>query len=245
MLGKFSQRSQYSETLFVSSQQQMEKAFKEHNIIDLMPISENSCELEILADQKTTPNRTGNCIIGAFVTAHARIQLHKDIMSLQSRGYEVFYCDTDGIIFIDPNPKLSRPLPLSLSPCPGDYKHELGNNVIIKSFACLARKTYSLSFTKKDQKTNEVSVKSSGLSLSSFLAKKALSISDFKNLLLNWQQTKEMSIEVPQLRRFLNTQSSTVHHKICNHKLSNQLNVQRIVQNTSLKTRPFGFCDRK
>ncbi len=241
MLGKFSQRAQFSETLFVQSQAQMEKVFSEENVVDIMPISENICEIEISPHvENAKKTRSGNCIIGAFVTAHARIQLHKDLMTLHSRGYKLFYCDTDGIIFTDPKPQVSKPLPLSLSPCPGDYKHELGSDINIESFACLARKTYSLSFTKKGATSNETCVKSSGLSLVSTEAKKALSIDDFERLLSNWQ-TKEMAIPVPQLRRFLITESRSVQHKICKQRLSNKIDVQRFVKNISSSTLPFGF----
>ncbi len=39
MLGKFSQRSHFSETLFVNSQEEMEKVFVEENVVDFLPIS--------------------------------------------------------------------------------------------------------------------------------------------------------------------------------------------------------------
>ncbi len=242
MLGKFSQRSHFSETLFVNSQEEMEKVFVEENVVDFVPISENICQLEILppSDKARSKTQSGNCIIGAFVTAHARIQLHKDLMSLIARGFQLYYCDTDGIIFSDPNLKLSRPLPLSLSPCPGDYKHELGNQIHITSFACLARKTYSLTFQKKGKTKTETCVKSSGLSLSSYFAKEAISTSDFKILLANWQ-TKEMTIPIPQLRHFLISEEKTVRHKISEQKLSNKLDIQRRIQSVSSQTLPYGY----
>ncbi len=243
MLGKFSQRSHYSETLFINSQEQIEKVFSEHEILDLLPISENICELEILPTSKCSSpsaSRSGNCIIGAFVTAYARIQLHNDLMALNSRGFIPFYCDTDSIIFSDPKPCLKRPLPLSLSPCLGDYKNELGNNMCIQSFACLARKTYSIAFTDKSDQKEKISIKSSGLSLSGTLAQKSIKMQDFISLLSNWE-TKAMTVEVPQLRNFLIKDSSSVQHRISKHKLSNKLDVQRYVQNISSPTLPFGY----
>ena len=250
MLGKFSQRPQYSQTLYVNSQEEMEKAFREHEIVDVLPVSEKICELEILpllnqhSTKSTTGTRASNCIIGAFVTAYARIQLHKDILTLKARGYEPYYCDTDAIIFRDPNPSLLRPMPLSLSPCLGDYKHELGNQVTIQSFACLARKTYSISYFDKSKKQNKICVKSSGLTLSSSLAQKALNSKDFEVLLRNSQKT-EMSIKIPQLRSFMIRDSGNVQHRISDHKLSNKINIQRIVQSESTTsntyTLPFGY----
>ena len=250
MLGKFSQRLYFSQSVYAKSQQDIEEAAQKHNIVDILPISENICELEILpslVNQHSTKSsmstRSGNCVIGAFITAHARIQLHKDVMALKARGYEPYYCDTDGIIFLDPNPTLCRPLPLSLSPCLGDYKHELGNQIVINSFACLARKTYSLSFFDKSKNHNEICVKSSGLSLSSTFAKKSLNSTDFHRLLSNWQK-KEMSVEIPQLRNFIRKETGNVDHRVSSHKLSNKVNIQRIVHNISGNTIPFGY-DRK
>ncbi len=245
MLGKFSQRANYSQTVFVNSQAEMEKAFSEHDIVDVLPISEDTCELEILSRQKGNPattSRAGNCIIGAFVTAYARIQLHKDLMCLFSRGYHIYYVDTDAIIFVDPQPSLNRLMPLSLSPCLGDYKHELGTHANIKSFACLARKTYSISFLNENTKSNEVSVKSSGLSLSGSIAQNTISSKEFKILLKKWDKSSETSyVEIPQLRRFLNKNDGTVYHKISNQKLNNNINVQRIIQSVTSNTLPFGF----
>ncbi len=240
MLGKFSQRQEYSQTIFVNSQEQIEEAFQKHEVVDLLPISENICELEILPQFANQKSRTGNCVIGAFVTAYARIQLHKDMMLLNSRGFHLYYCDTDGIIFADPNVTLRRTLPLPLSPCLGDYKNELGNDVTIESFACLARKTYSITFVSKLEKESQICIKSSGLSLSSKLAQNALNYSDFKTLLSNFAENP-MSVEVPQLRSFVIKNTNTVQQKISRHKVSNHLNVQRFVTNVSNPTLPFGY----
>ncbi len=241
MLGKFSQRPQYSEVLYVNTQEQIEKIFSEEEILDIVPISENICELEILTQNQNPSSRSGNCVIGAFVTALARIQIHKDLMLLDSRGYDICYVDTDGIIFVDPTASCN--LPLSLSVCPGDYKHELGAEASLKSFACLARKTYSISYSSKS--TKKVSVKSSGLSLSGSLAKKELQMTDFLALLSHWVAEKEMKVKIPQHRSFVVQERNTITHKISNHHLSNKLDVQRVVQDINKPTLPFGYCHSK
>ncbi len=243
MLGKFSQRSQYSQNVFVNSQDEMEKYFAEHEVIDVLPISEKVCELEILTANGERKPRSGNCIIGAFVTAYARIELHKDLMSLFLRGYELYYADTDAIIFTDPLPAVSRPLPLSLSPCFGDYKHELGPQSIIQTFACLARKSYSISFLNQESNTEEISIKSSGLSLSSNIVKKCISSKDFEVLLQNWHE-KEMTVEIPQLRKVLNRKDRTINHKISNHHISNTIDIQRVVDSIMSETLPFGYTEK-
>ncbi len=242
MLGKFSQRSQFSETIFVQSQADIEALYQKSNIIDVLGISDNICEIQILPDEvKKMPNRSGNCIIGAFVTSYARIHFHKDMQKLLNFGFNLCYVDTDGIICTGPK---HAKFPLSVSPCLGDYKYELGFKTEIKSFACIAKKSYSLSFLNPNTQEKGCTVKSSGLSLVSSHSLKKATHEKFKNMVLNWNRQQPDTIEIQQMRKFIIKNQRSVKSQISTFKLSNSLDVHRIVSNIHEMTVPYGFCSQ-
>ncbi len=247
MLGKFSQRAQFPETIYIKTQEELEAMYERSNIVDVQGISEDICEIQIFPnDIKKTPNRSGNCIIGAFVTAFARIQLHKDLKSLQNRGFELCYVDTDGIIFTCPQEKENQ-IPLAITPCLGDYKHELGENNEIELYSCIAKKSYSLSYTDKITKKPGFSIKSSGLSLLSDISQQNISPKTFQNMVLNWQKKEVSTFSVPQLRTFVvkDENLSFVQSKIMTFKISNSLNnFTRVLIDVNKMTLPYGYMKR-
>ncbi len=243
MLGKFSQRTQFPETVFVCSQAEIEEIYQKTEMADILGITDNICEIQILPDKETnSPNRSGNCIIGAFVTAYARTQLHKDMALLKRSGFSLCYVDTDGIIFSGPK---SHSLPLSVSPCLGDYKHELGNGNQIKSFACIAKKTYCISYLNNKTQKEEYSIKCSGLSLSSAISAQNLSPKEFEKMLFEFARNEKSGFQIPQLRKYVVQKDTTVNSRITNVKLSNTLDIQRIVEAIDQPTYPYGFRKNK
>ncbi len=242
MLGKFSQRAEFPETMYVKSQENLEEFYETGNIVDVQGISEEICEIQLFPEeQKSTPNRSGNCIIGAFVTAYARIELHKDLQALHSSGFKLCYVDTDGIIFAGPKEKQ---IPLCVSPCLGDYKHELGKDSEIQLYSCIAKKSYSLSFVDKKTKKSGYSIKSSGLSLTSEISSEKISPKDFENMVLNWQKNEPTTVTVPQFRTFVLKDDNSVCNKISNFKLSNNLNFCRCLFNVHDMSLPYGFTSK-
>ena len=239
-LGKFSQRKQFSETIYIKTQKQLEENFLNGNLIDIQPVTDNICEIQIEQEENpNVPRRNGNCVIGAFVTAFARIKLHQEMLSLVKNGFDLYYIDTDGIIFAGPS---TSNVPLNVSPCLGDFKHELGKNSLIDSFYCLGRKNYSLSYTKEGK--NCSAIKCSGLALSSSFASEKVTVEEYKELLQGWEQDKEMAIQVPQLRKYVVHDDNAVQHKIRTIKLSNCINTQRkLPRSIGNETLPFGYED--
>ncbi len=81
-------------------------------------------------------NSNTNCVIGAFVTAQARLKLLSELNKL---GDRVLYYDTDSIIYIHIeglyNPSLGNFL--------GDFTNELIDNESIVEFASGGPKNYA------------------------------------------------------------------------------------------------------
>ncbi len=242
MLGKFSQKSQFPETMYIKNQKNLETLYETSNIIDIQGISEDICEIQILPEEqelKKTPNRSGNCIIGAFVTAYARIALHEDLQALHLNGFKLCYVDTDGIIFAGPKDK---EMPLCVSPCLGDYKHELGKDSEFQLYSCIAKKSYSFSYFNKKTQESGYSIKSSGLSLLSEISSESVSPTKFEKMVLNWQNKESTTISVPQLRTLVLKDENSVHNKLTSFKLSNTLNFCRYLVNVNEMTIPYGYC---
>ncbi len=239
MLGKFAQRSQFPQTLFVNSQEQIEEAFAKNELIDFFPVTNEICQLEVLPneDLKRGPKRSGNCVIAAFVTAYGRIHLHKTLLNLKENGFEPYYVDTDSIIFAGPKQKA---LPLSISPCLGEFKHELGAKATIQSFACLGRKNYCINY--KVDNTQHTCTKTSGLLLSSTIASQATT--GYENILLARNENKVKTLNVPQIRQFVLKEETKITQKLLNVRVSNEIDVQRFCSHEVTKeTVPFGYLE--
>ena len=74
---------------------------KGHSIENVIDLDEYFCQLVAEEDKKTYTgiDRKTNCTVLAFITARNRIRLHRQMMVLEKDGSNVFYCDTDSILF--------------------------------------------------------------------------------------------------------------------------------------------------
>ena len=73
-----------------------------------------------LSAEKCVPNLPQtNEVVGAYVTACARIYLYSDLNRIQENA---IYCDTDSVIFIQPS---AEPWPIATGENLGDMQSEL------------------------------------------------------------------------------------------------------------------------
>ena len=235
MLGKFSQKSNVPEIIYVKSKEAVDSLFCEQELVDIVPISEDICELQI-HQEEGIPKRNSNCIIGAFITSWARIRLHQDLIKLKKAGCSLYYVDTDGIIF---SSKRNQEIPLVCSPCLGDYKHELGPNVEITSFSCLGRKNYSISYTENGLSKSLVKV--SGLTLRSKIAEDCLTVQKYEKLVQGLKDNIATEFSIPQFRKYACKNEANVTKKILAVRINNEVQVQRIVQGVEKETQPYGY----
>ncbi len=128
-------------------------------------------------------NRRGNCIIGAYITAIARIHMHTHLSKLVSHGFTPLYEDVDGLIFIGPDDTKTLPVPCGSSF--GEFKHELGNDSDILTFHAMSKKNYCIRYNLKGQ-TSEIT-KIRGISFHSVFAKKCLSSTEYIKLFEEYQ----------------------------------------------------------
>ena len=94
-------------------------------------------------------NRSFSCILGAFVTAYARVTLHESICFLHRQGCLIVYVDTDSIIYlrnihIHPDAILQNIHPTKM----GAWKNEAPNDTI-ESGTFVGPKNYTMTFKAK------------------------------------------------------------------------------------------------
>lgn len=230
-LGKFNQKTSNINSKLVRSSMEMEKLFEEcgENIVDFNEITDSLCQVHLKSNSPThIQNRQKNPTILAFVTARARISLHKNLMNLVAHNYKPFYTDTDSILFSGPN----KNYPLEFGLSFGSFKHELGENAKIKKFQGYGRKNFYLSFQKPNEH-DDMLVKIAGLSLNSELAKK-----DFKNLFLDPKP------KIRQVRNVFQKHSQTKSTQIRYITINNvDFQCERKVSEDCpiLSTKPWGF----
>ncbi len=177
-LGKLNQKQHYIRNSFVKSAEEMEKLFEEKRdkIIGFNDDHEDICQV-FYEGNNSILNRKRNPTCLAFITAKARIFLHKRILDLAEKNFLPFYVDTDSILFAGNSKK--HLCPLKFGHAFGDFKHELGENTTITSFNCMGRKNFSLIYNENGGGEEKRLTKICGMSLNSKISQEqfALSIS--------------------------------------------------------------------
>jgi len=91
------------------------------------------------ADERVPSLRHTNEVIGAYVTAGARIYLYGFLDKLQE---EAIYCDTDSVIFVQPGP-VCEPTLINSGDNLGQMQSELKKGEIIVEVVCAGPKNYA------------------------------------------------------------------------------------------------------
>jgi len=130
-----------------------------------------------------------NEVIGAYVTAGARIHLYSFLDRLQENA---IYCDTDSVIFIQPS---GEPWPIAKGDKLGDMQSELKPSEFLVGFASGVPKNYAYSLISNEgEKT----------------------VCKFRGITLNYQASKLVNFEVIKTKILGEGESANVHteHKI-------------------------------
>ncbi len=232
VIGKFSQRSSFQNTQYVSQAQDIEDlVLAGADIADFQTISDDICEVQTTPTSKHEKNRKTNPIITAFVTSLSRIEMHQNILLLNKSGCCPYYTDTDSLIFSAPK---HTTLPFELNGGLGYFKPEY--KTPLNGFCCIGKKSYAIS--SYDNKTE---TKICGLSLGSKGAKETVTFEDLEMFLLENVPLKK----VPQTRTNTKIADRTfsVHKAVRNINVTTSLNFSRILRNgkNGMFTTPYGF----
>ena len=186
IIGKLGQNNEYPKDVFVHTASQILKHTKDSNSVieDIALVNEDTMYLRVSKKKKSNQNnRTGNCLIYAYLTAYARIGMHKSVCELSSNGSKVFALEADAIAFSTP----SDVQPMEFGETIGAFKSEFQN---IEAYSTLGPKTSAIQYRIGDNLHSLVKVK--GLNLSGDQASSTVSndlYEDFvQNLLLGIEQ---------------------------------------------------------
>ncbi len=238
-VGKFSQRASYTNTTFVTNAQDIDDLLEqEHSINDFTVLGEDICEVQTTNINPLSPCRKTNPVIGSFVTALSRIDMHRHIISLARHGFRPLYTDTDSLIFCGDSRKK---IPLPISSNFGDFRKEHTNPT---AFCCIGKKNYAVSLNEEEQQDiNKTCVlKVRGLSFKGKNAQALVNFKTFENFLL--RNSKE--VKIPQARLTKKSKTFEMSHQIANIKLGTMLNFNRILtKSPHFTTLPYGFVENK
>ena len=235
-VGKFSQKPNYTNTTFVSSAQDIEDLLQqEQSINDFTVLGEDVCEVQTRNTNPLIPCRKTNPVIGSFVTALSRIDMHRHIMTLKTHGFRPLYTDTDSLIFCGDS---SKHVPLPISNNFGEFRKEYTNPT---AFCCIGKKNYAVSLSEEEATKKPCVLKIRGLSLKSTNAQAAVNFKTFENFLS--ENSKEVPV-IPQVRVTKKSKSFQISHQITHIKLATSLNFNRILTKSPYyATLPYGYVE--
>ena len=232
-LGKFNQKQQHISNTFVSNSEEMQQLFQERgeDILGFNDLDENLCHVTLSNKSVNSKfkSRKTNPTVLAFITAKARIMLHRNIIHLTNNGFQPYYVDTDSILFSG-NKSICPPLNFGLAF--GQFKHELGETTEITEFQAYGRKNFLLRYQNQENMQKKMLAKVCGMTLNS-----KISQDEFSKLAC------ERRPKITQVRNFF--ESSVRHHQPRVQTVTyNNVEIRcerRICQDNILSTKPWGY----
>ena len=241
LFGKFIQRSDQLDVVFVRSQTELTNIFLSGKIIDdFVCINDNVCMLFVKKDvNKLPPNRKQNVYIGSQITAFARETIYKHLQKLLSLpNYRVYQVECDAIYFSGPS---NMRCPLPLSHAVGDFKLEYSTN--IQKFFAFGPKHYVINYLDEKGTIQNI-CKYSGLNLSSELNKAIVDEKLFESFLNDFINSIQSCFTL--YHKVTKSNYKCLSFETCMQRFSfqNKISTQRIVDvddKIFLKTYPYGF----
>ena len=234
--GKFGQKSNPKQTLFITDQSQIDTLISgNENIHDIFLVNENLCIAEVEKNLKLlAPNRSGNCYIASQITAFSREFIHRAILSVDAIPQsKIILVDCDSLMFTLPETTVP---PFMVSDAVGDFKNETDGKIL--SFFSLGPKNYLIT----SEKDNEIQVKRklSGLCLSHAAD---IDAELYENFLNDYAKNIFASKRLTQAKKKLDFAQRSVTINNCSYLLTNNVSKKRNVNKFSpeLLTYPYGF----
>ena len=199
LFGKLQQKSNYSKTVFVSSQFELEELYRkyEDNILNIICHSEKVCQINYLEKTKLrNVNLNQNCYLGAQITSYARFNIYNYLKKLdETKGIKLFYCDTDSIFGTK---KSHVELPLIVGEKVGEFKHVYPGK--ISSFYCLGLKKYCLTYKNNNNEITTVT-KLAGINLNNQISSSEISEHLYRTYIDQFLNNIKSSTEIPSVKK--------------------------------------------
>lgn len=235
--GKFSQRIDKGQILFLTSQQELEKHALSQNIKDIICLSDNVCMIETASNIcKLNPDRKHSMYIGAQITAYGRQVIYSHLMTLiKTPKCKIFHVNCDSLYFT--LPKISK-MPFVINNHVGNFKNVFNGNII--SYISFGPKQYCISYQSLQNLCTETRI--SGLSIHHTIANLDYK-TIFETLLKNHEKQLFQAVQFPQTKKQITLKTMAVKYYSQKFTLSNNLTLRRYICYNSkhLDTLPFGL----
>jgi hypothetical protein len=239
--GRFALKNHYNSFFFCKTLREIENYANKDNteLVNILPISENICQIEIAQSQKSKVNLNGSLYITSQINSLARQYLYDQIIKVEHANGIVLSCNTDSIIFAL---KKDVQNPLDISPEIGSFKDVLPGCEII-SFYSLNPRNYSILYKNENNKLcHQLKVK--GLSLKSENCLQSISHENYA-LFVDQNFTSNIeTIYIPQMKKKFNKNSKTFTEILSGFTFSSETHVKRYLpqsDNLQYQTYPYGF----
>jgi hypothetical protein len=233
-LGKLSQNELKKRVCYVRNWEELYKLITNPNykISTINPIHDFLAEVTYEErDFMIGLQRNTHCVVYSHVTAFARTEMLQDMKLIQQLGYNLFYTDTDSIIFSLPDDDYNdfcKKFDLN-NPAYGLYKEETKARII--QFASLGCKNYSLVTS-----SGEECVKVRGFTLSNPQALNTLSHTSMTSMVRDFLKDKSIKIETKQSKLQLDRRKCSIHNNIQIKSYSNNTFDKRYIPKDTFLT---------
>ena len=236
--GKFSQNSNYTQTNFVNSHNQLMNLFQNNDVVGIYNINEFNLQVEFRPTK--IPTNKQSCIyVGGQITSYARIIVYDYIMDLVNQGARIYSVINDAIFYSLPENVLD-PLPFS-NVC-GHFKPVVDPSKTIISYFSLGNCNYSF-LTQNNDGSLEQTIKVKGLTLSNFSNKNSITTDMFENFIDEHFSQNMRNILVKQQKIRVDKETKQFQLKFQNFTFDNDPHLKRFIPNINLtiETYPYGF----
>jgi hypothetical protein len=99
--GRFALKTNFNNHIFCKNLHEIERYASKPNteLIDLLPISENVCQIEISHPQKSKPSLSGSLYLTSQINCLARQFIYEKMLQVENVGGIILACDVDSITF--------------------------------------------------------------------------------------------------------------------------------------------------
>ena len=238
--GRFALRNNFNKHIFCKSIREIENFSNKPNteLVDLFPLSDDVCEIEVSSTQKCTPNLKGNLYVTSSINALAREFIYDKIMKVEQSGGIVLSCDVDSITFAL---KKGTSNPLKISPQIGDFKEVLSNCKLI-SYCSLSPRNYSILYQNEKNEICQL-LKVKGLSLTSHNCDKLISHKVYSDFVDQNFVDNIKNFYVPQMKKKFDKATKSHTDILCKFNFTSETHVKRFIlkNSSSFETLPYGY----
>jgi hypothetical protein len=240
LFGRFALHTNYSNRVFISSQNELNTlaANKNNTILELIPITDTVMQVEYLSKKQIHSSRESNLFFTSIINASGRLFMYELMQKLKSLQCTPLYCDTDGIIFN--SPKGFTQFPFEIGDAFGQFKAVLGK-AQLKKFFCLGPRNYALVY--EEDGISKYLTKIKGICAKSDNVQNIITPLVYEDFINSHFQNEIKSIYIPQMKKRVPKELNSFQFQMITQKFTNEIHIKRFIlkSQTSHVTYPYGF----